>query len=788
MQDKARRPRPCFLRRRVLLAAGYCAIAASPGFGQATVAGAEANAQIKVEKRTTDDKLDDIIVTARRRPELLQRTPISVIAFSAKDLEARSITNLRTLQNFVPNLTFAPSQFVGEGSGNVFIRGIGQEDFGGAAEPGVGFYVDGVYFARTNGTLMNLIDIERVEVLRGPQGTLFGKNTIGGAINIVSVRPEGQRKQRFSVILGNYSRAELRGVLNEPLSDKLLMRLSLGLVRRGGYLHRLSPPGPLEAFEQANGTAANLEPEGNDRNEAARLQFRWLLSERLALDLSADLSLKRNTQGANHIDAIDPRFGSFPVVNDLIRKGRLPGPSITPDLAPKNLLESYSTGRNLTNQDLWGASATMTRQLGSTSVRFIAAYRGLRSHFGLDSDGLYFSLNESDLKLRQHQLSAELQLTGTAGPVAYTAGLFAFGEKVTIVPTGSIFDQVLYTCGCFYPPGFLPLFTTERRRFTSDSSAAYTQGTYRFTDRLMATLGARFSREKKSIDNQVFQLDSNLQPTDLLVARGINRGTWKSFTYRVGIEYQATRDILAYGSISKGFKSGGFNSRSDLTLPNLGLVSYKPESAVAYEAGLRSEWLDRKLRLNATIFTTNYTDIQLRQLTIVDGIETNLVQNAGRARIRGIELEVAAVPIKRLTLSAAYGHIDARYLDVGHVANLTLDSRFQRTPRNSLTASVNYEIPVRLGLVEIRGDYGYRSKEQFQLVAAANDQQAYGLLGARLSLRSLDERWSIALFGTNLTNERYRTAGRGTLMRLAGFAYSSIGIPRQVGLQVTSNF
>jgi iron complex outermembrane receptor protein len=784
---RVRGPALCRMETRARALVSFAAASIAPAALHAQTA-ASIPPSAGAETQSADEKLGDIVVTARRRPERLQKTPVSVIALTSRDLEAHSITNLRTLQNFVPNLTFAPSQFVGEGASNIFIRGIGQEDFGGAAESGVGVYIDGVYFARTNGTLMNLIDIERVEVLRGPQGTLFGKNTIGGAVNIISARPEPQRSRRFSAIAGNLSRAELRGVVNEPLSDKLLMRLSLGLARRNGYLRRLRPPVPLDVLDRVNGAPTNLEHEGDDRSGAARVQLRWLLRESTTLDLSADASLKRDTQGANHIDAIDPRFGSFPDVNALIAEGRLPGPPISGDLAPANLLESYATGRNRTDQDLWGASAALTRQLGSASIKFIVAYRGLRSHFGLDSDGLWFSLNDSDLKLRQRQLSAELQLTGSSGPLDYTAGLFTFGEKITIVPTGSIFDQVLYACGCFYPPGVHPLFTTERRRFTSGSSAAYAQGTYHFTQRLSATLGGRYSSERKSIHNQVLGLDDDLRPTDAVVASGSNRGRWGSFTYRAGTEYQATRDVMAYASLAKGFKSGGFNSRSDLDLPNLGLVAYKPESALTYEAGVRSEWLHRKLRVNATVFTTHYSDIQLRQLTIVDGIETNLVENAARARIRGAEVEIVAVPVDRLTLSAAYGHIDARYLDIGHVANLALNTRFQRTPRNSFAGSIDYEIPLTIGLLELRGDYSYRSKEQFQLIAAGNDQAGYGLLGARLTLRSSDRRWSIAIFGTNLTDKRYRTAGRGTLMQIAGFAYSSVGLPRQLGLEFARQF
>jgi iron complex outermembrane receptor protein len=188
------------------------------------------------------------------------------------------------------------------------------------------------------------------------------------------------------------------------------------------------------------------------------------------------------------------------------------------------------------------------------------------------------------------------------------------------------------------------------------------------------------------------------------------------------------------------------------------------------------------------LFHTSYKDIQLRQDTFVDGIFTTLIENAAKARIRGAEVELAAIPLKGLTLTAAYGHLDPRYLDVGQVRGLTLDSNFQRAPRNSFSGSINYELAIRAGIVELHGDYSYRSKEQFQILAASNDQRGYGLLGARLAFRTLDNRWSFALFGTNLADKRYRTAGRGTLIRQIGFSYSSVGMPRQVALELKSTF
>lgn len=794
MRRCGRTIRPPPIHRFALLAAGCSAVAWSPAYAQGTVApptipttAGDRPADGVVESSPSEGALNDIVVTARRRTELLQRVPISIIALTEKELESRSVTNTRNLQNFVPNLTFAPSQNVGEAAGNVFIRGIGQEDFGVGAEPGVGFYVDGVYFARPLGTIINLTDIARIEVLRGPQGTLYGKNTIGGAVHVISTMPRRGREQRVSVILGNYDRVELRGVVNEPLSDRVFVRLSIGVVSRDGYLRRLRPLAPIAQLEQVNQAQVNLEREGDDRSQAGRLQLRWLITDTLTADLSLDGSRKRNRQGATHLDAIDVRFGILPQINRLIREGKLPGPEITNDLSPDDFLQSYATGRNVANQDFWGASATVTKDFGTHTLKFIGAYRGLRSRIGTDTDGLYFDIAPSDLKANQRQLSGELQVSGTMDALSYTAGLFWIGERAKLPPTNSITSKILYTCGCFYAPGELPVFTTEPRQLKGGSYAGYAQGTYKITDKLSATLGARYSHERKKLNGKILLLDANLEQTDIVVGTGANRDAWNSLTYRAGLEYQATSELMAYGSIATGFKSGGFNVRGTPELPNMGFTSFKPETALTFEIGLRSGWLDRRLRFNATLFQTNYHDIQLRQQTFIAGIFTTLIENAAKARIRGAEVELTAIPLQGLTLSAAYGHLNPKYLDVGRVRGLTLDSHFQRTPRHSFSGSVNYEMPLGSGTLELHGDYSYRSKEQFQIIAAINDQEAYGLLGARVTFWTRNDRWSFALFGTNLTDERYRTAGRGTLITQVGFAYSSIGMPRQVGLQVIRN-
>jgi iron complex outermembrane receptor protein len=766
-------------RGLALLVAAYCVFVSSAAEAQ------RAAPEQVPDSPSTQNYLEDIIVTARRRPEPLQRVPVSVVALSKEDLESRSVTNLRTLQNFVPNVTFAPSQNVGEAAANVFIRGIGQEDFGVGAEGGVAFYVDGVYLPRSLGLLMNLTDVDRVEVLRGPQGTLYGKDSIGGAINVISTMPGADRERRAEVILGNYQRVELRTILNEPLSRRLFLRAALGLVNRAGYLRRLAPPAPIALVEDANGRSIDLHSEGDDRGQGGRLQLRWLISDTLTADVSLDASRKRDRQGAIHIDLIDPRFGDIGLLNALILQGKLPGPQITNALAPGDLLESYAAGRNFTDQEFWGASITLTQQLGANTLKFIGAFRGLHSHVGTDDDGLYFDLGGNDLEVRQHQLSGELQFNGVARKLTYTAGLFAFGERPKLLPWTSI-TNVFYTCGC--APDHVPPLTSEPRQLRVANLSGYAQGTYKLSDRLSATFGARYAHEKKTLYGKSFLLDADLKLTNVVLATGAARHSWNSLTYRADLQYRLTPDLMAYGSLARGYKSGGFNVRGEAGLPNMGFVSFDPETALTYEIGLRSEWLNRRLRLNATLFDSEYHDIQLRQQTIIAGEFTTLIENAARARIRGAEVELIAAPAEGLTITAAYGHLAPRYLDVGQVRGLTLDSSFQRSPRHSFTGSINYELPLRSGIVELHGDYSYRSKEQFQIVAAGNDQKGYGLVGARLTYRARDDRWSVALFGTNLTDKRYRTAGRGTLLQQVGFAYSSIGLPRQIGLQVNRRF
>ena len=293
------------------------------------------------------------------------------------------------------------------------------------------------------------------------------------------------------------------------------------------------------------------------------------------------------------------------------------------------------------------------------------------------------------------------------------------------------------------------------------------------------------SKDSKEINASVFALDSSLQPSSRLVGTGANQGSWRSNTWRAGLEFQATDDMMLYGSLARGFKSGGFNARPTIRLPNLGLDAFDPETADTLEFGLRSEWLAHRLRFNATLFHTHYEDMQLRKQTVVGGLSVTVIENAAKARIRGFEIEAAAAIIPGLDAGFSYGLVDAEFLDTGGAADITISSRFQRTPAHSWSATIDYKRELGSGTVSLNADYSGRAHEQFQTTPSPYDQAAYGLLGAHAKFDFGDPGWSIELFGTNLTDKRYRSAGRFNSIDQTGFAVSSLGPPREFGVRVT---
>lgn len=723
---------------------------------------------------------ETITVTARRREENLQRTPVSVISLKSAELEAHGVANLIDLPRLIPNLTLSPSQNVGDSAANIFIRGIGQEDFAVGTDPGVGVYVDGIYIGRSIGELLDLVDVARLEVLRGPQGTLYGRNTIGGAINVISFPPATSSFAEIGGSASSLGAFRIKAVVNSPLTDRILLRFAFSGARRAGYVRRTPPavPSPLDDTD--------TKAEGADRRLSARLQLRFDPGDGWLVDVSADTSQRRGTQSPTHLDAVDPTVN--PSINALIRLGFLPGPELSSARVSENLRVSGAGGGNRIDQNASGVSLSVAKQLGQHHLRLITAYRQLHSDVASDLDGTALNIFSSEFNERSHQYSAEFQVSGTLPHIEYASGLFALREVGALLPVRGGQD-VLYQCNCLYTPATRPITNFPARQVSSNSYAAYLQSTIKLRPRLSATIGARYSIERKGIAGQLIRLDPDtLQPTSLIVAAGTNRGTWNSFTWRAGLEYQADRDLLLFGSAARGFKSGGFNVRPSGRLPNLGLAAYAPETALTYEAGVRSQWFDRRLRFNLTAFQTDYRDIQLRRQIVIAGDVTTLIDNAARANLRGFEVELKGRMTSQLTLGLNYGHMSPHYVDVGTALDVTLASNFQRTPHDTFSVLVDFDSAAPWGKFGVHADYAFRSAEQFQIVASPWDQRAFGLVGAQINFSDHHDRWSLRLFGTNLMNKGYRTAGRASLLSQIGVAYSTVGRPREIGLEVDQKF
>jgi iron complex outermembrane receptor protein len=704
--------------------------------------------------------LQSVVITARKRPEELQAVPLSVAPWTAADLESASVQRMSDLGQLTPNLLIGQKVQSGSSAGQVYIRGIGQQDTNVAFSPGVGIYVDGVYLGRAQGDDLDLQDIERVEVLYGPQGTLFGKNTNGGAINIITRAPDPSAAApggHVELRTGNFDRLDLLARLNLPLAAHSAgLSLSAARFRQEGYSVR------SDGEHQA------------DRNrDVARVQL--LLRPRE--DVEAVLRLDGTT--------FDERSAAYRLVE--VRTAS-PVPTLYNTISPYRYDNRWVTasdfayegsGPNRNAGGVWGTSVTASWERPWGTLKSITAFRQLSVDSQFDPDGAPLAVLDVFNIVHQHQLSQELQATGRAyDRVDWVAGAYAFREDAIDDQPVHIATELLNGAADFDPW----LHVINR------NVAVYGQGTWHATDRLAISLGLRVGQDwvraariQRGFPEPVVQ-----QPYSEHAAR------WGSALPRASVEYRWTPRVMTYASVASGSKTGGFNGRAS---SDAEFTRFDPERVVAVEAGLRSDWLDRRLRFNATVFHSAYRDFQLQVNRSVTDPSTgqptafSFVGNLPRARVRGGEFSLAALPVPGLELQAGLGIADARYLEVLPGAPVTTASRFVDTPKFTATASVQYLASLGgLGRLTGRLDYVHKSRIDFDpsnspLVA----QRPYGLLDARLTWEPPGNRMSAYIFATNLTDTHYAVGGLddspgGSL----GEVVKMMGAPREwgVGLRV----
>lgn len=745
----------------------------------------------------TSEGLGEIVVTARKREERLQDTPIAVTALAGEDLASRSVIAMADLGGFVPNVSMYAGAGGSGGGANLstFIRGVGQSEFLFTVDPGVGVYVDGIYYPRSVGSTFDLLDVERVEVLRGPQGTLFGKNTIGGAVSVTSSKPSGRTDGFVELTYGQFNRIDLRGAFEAPLvEDKLAMKVAASTQNRDGYGRR------IDFF-----TGKTVSRPGDIDQAAARLALRFTPSNDVTFDVAADYSRWRQQSVPNQLLSFDQSLSVVPTLWNIFVAS--PVPMSEAFLAPRRF-SSYATGPNRNDLDMWGISGTLAWDVSAAAtVKSITAYREMKARFGRDGDGGPVDYIATDNSQKQHQFSQEFQLTGETGDkrLKWVLGAFYFDEF------GRDTNDVVLASGFFNAFESLPgpidgspitaptapggagnpinvaldLDFDILNEIRIKSYAAFGQASYALTEALNLTVGARYTHEKKDYTLEHTRIASGV-PIIPLTTVG---KSWGSFTPMASMDFRLSPQVLAYASFSRGFKSGGFNGRPTVT--NTPPVPFNPEKVTAYEFGLKTDLADRKLRLNFATFWNDYTNIQLSRVKANDaGLLVLDLGNAGDAEVKGFEVELQAKPVPALIVSAGLGYTDFKYTKLAPgVTDITLNTKQPFVPKWTGNASIAYTVPLSAqNSLELRTDLVYKSRAYLDPTNVVElRQDGYALVNARITFRNGSNGWDISGFVTNLTDKSYLVGGVSAQSSF-GHVEGYFGRPREWGITARKRF
>jgi iron complex outermembrane receptor protein len=786
------------------LAAASAALAAA-----VAPAGAQGSDATSSASRREQKTLEEIVVTARKREERLEDTPVSVTALGAAELRDAGVQRVDDLETLVPNLNF---QLTSENAAaNIRIRGIGTPQAVSIAfDPGVGVYVDGVFLPRTIGTLLDVVDIQQFEVLRGPQGTLFGKNTVGGAINITTVKPHDELEAFLLVRPGNREQVYTQAMLNAPikdgpLADKLLTRFAFSTTNDRGYVYN-------RAKDQY----------WSDRSAVSFLgSLRYLLTDDVILDVSGSWSRDHNHgRGGRCVYVRDGAFASvLPELADECRRSR---PfEIDANVDQISDIESYGT---------WGTGTWQIGDVGvveNLQVKSISSWREQIPRFRLDADmtrlaavkrASFGGALSDGVPSFQKQVSTELQADGEAmdGRLSFVTGAFGMWEE----GRDSTALEIL--------PGILNSLTLNERGIANWNWALYGQGTLQVLEWLSLTGGVRFTEEKKGISALTTNLASPDAPPVLDLPS--NRATFSAWTPTGSIQLSAPDRLLdalsldhgmTYFTYSRGFRGGGFNGVINPSA--IDLDRFEPEFLDSFEVGFKTIAFDDRATVNLAFFLSDYDDIQVTsqaQLDTdlnMDGVpdveQTTL--NAARATLRGAELELVTLPFAGALARGSIGLLETEYDDFGKGCFPGADANnvgrqcsfsdldggeldrsgesFNNAPKFQSNLTLQYSLPVRAdgawnGFVTPRLDWYYQTRVHFLgAEVAASRQRGYNLLGARLAYEFHDERAQIALWARNLTDEEY--LGHVTpLITSFGVATQFYQSPRTYGGEISYRF
>jgi iron complex outermembrane receptor protein len=708
--------------------------------------------------------VSDVVVTATFRASNLQQTPIAITAVNAEMLAQRSQTDVSQVAAQAPNVTLKAAGGQGSSSMVAFIRGVGQTDFNYALEPGVGIYVDDVYYATLAGSLLDLLDVDRVEVLRGPQGTLAGKNSIGGAIKLFTKKPTGHGGY-LQGTYGGYNRIEVRGAADFTLvEDKLFLRMSGASKHRDGYVTRLDyacthPGSALPTLVVGNG--CKLGTLGGVAYNAFKVALRWMPNEDIEVNLSADAVNDQSEAVANTLLHADPRaavtVNGVPYDSRFVPYGPQTGDPLIHDpfVTYATFLDPGFPGFTINGNNLdpytpvaftplntfkaWGLSGTIDWRISPTmSLKFIAATRYYNNEFSDDTDGSPIPIEQLYQRLQHREYSEELRLNGSLleSKVDYTLGGFNHTQNGTLrarVDLPYVGASVPPFCGgrprCYGPLNFVHGPDTT----PSATRALFAHTTIHLTDALNISGGVRTSWEHKTYTYARHNPDGTvpvpcLPGTPFNIANapncslfGLNgssarfpgpTGDAHRWDWRADIDYHITRDIMVYAQYSTGYKGGGVNPRPFYISQEL---TFGPETLTAYEGGIKTQLFDHRMRFNAAGFFNKYNDIILTLSSCpIAGpsfaAPCALPANVGSADVKGLEFETEIHPIPGMMIDGSLSYIDFKYTHVDPITGVRPDMTTPYTPKWKWSFGIQHEFQVGdAGSLTPRLDGAYQS-------------------------------------------------------------------------------
>ena len=759
------------------LVAGLLGSAATAAF-LAAPASAQTTDTDQAAPVVDDDNV--IVVTARRREESIQDVPLSITAISGEALAKSGTLEITEIAQEVPNLTLEVSRGTNT-TLTAFIRGVGQQDPVAGFEAGVGLYVDDIYLNRPQGAVLDIYDVERIEVLRGPQGTLYGRNTIGGAIKYVTAALPDETEIKVRGTYGSYNQADLLVTASTPVSDSLKVGVSGARLSRGGFGDNLVQEGVENYNKDVWGARGTIEFDNGP----------------LFIRVSGDY-VKDNSDPRQGHRLLPGAFSGAPVLDDV-----------------------YDTraGLDVVDQEVeaYGGGLTIAYELNDTmTVKSITGYRKDHSTTPIDFD----SLPQADLDVpaiyRNKQFSQELQFLYEGDRLSGVLGAYYLDASAF-----TAFDVALFTTGALPAVGLPGLNAQTLGDVDTKTWSIFGDFTYDLTDQFSLSVGGRYTWDKRTSrilrTTFVGGYSDLFPPTDavpIAVTSDFNgSATFKEFTPRASLSFKPNANHTFYATYSKGFKGGGFDPRGQTSqAPDLDgdgdidyadqyeFLSFAPETVDSYEIGWKASLLDDSLFISLAAFKGDYTDVQIPGSVGVDsngdGISDSFVgitSNAGDADVNGVEFEGRAVvgrnfagPGSRLTFNWALGVLDAKYNTfIDALGNDVADQRvFQNTPDVTVNTGFDLGIPVASGIVDFLGSVSLRSDaSQFELPGPL-DQDGYALVDASIVYTDDSDRWSIGIHGKNLFDQRYIVSGydfvTGSVLGLEGNLTAFYGDPRRV--------